>query len=93
VDGRLLAAGEGPELSPGGRERLGLRAAAPAPQPGDPGPRAGRQPDDLDQSEHLSIAFDPVAAYTILNALAPRHPRPVPCVPVLPFVGAVGYSD
>ena len=48
---------------------------------------------ELDQSEHLSIAFDPVAAYTILNALDPRHPRPVPCVPVLPFVGAVGYSD
>ena len=48
---------------------------------------------ELDQSEHLSIAFDPVAAYTILNALDPRHPRPVPCVPVLPFVGAVGYSE
>ena len=47
----------------------------------------------LDQSEHLSIAFDPVAAYTILNALDPAHPQPVPCVPVLPGIGAVGYSE
>lgn len=46
----------------------------------------------LDQSEHLSIIFDPVTAYTILNALDPRHPQPVPCVPVLPGLGAVGYS-
>ena len=48
---------------------------------------------DLDQSEHLSIAFDPTAAYTVLNALDPHHPKPVPCAPVLPFVGAVGYSE
>jgi triacylglycerol esterase/lipase EstA (alpha/beta hydrolase family) len=47
----------------------------------------------LDQSEHLSIVFDPTTAYTVLNALDPRHPRPVPCVPVLPGVGAVGYSE
>lgn len=47
----------------------------------------------LDQSEHLSIAFDPITAYSILNALDPRNPRPVPCVPVLPFVGAAGYSE
>jgi triacylglycerol lipase len=46
-----------------------------------------------DQSEHLSIAFDPTAAYTILNALDPRRPRPVPCVLVLPFIGAPGYSE
>jgi hypothetical protein len=49
---------------------------------------------DLDQSEHLSIAFDPITAYTILNELDPADPpRPVPCVPVLPGVGAVGYSE
>ncbi|MQA75317.1 MAG: lipase [Solirubrobacterales bacterium] len=47
----------------------------------------------LDQSEHLSIAFDPVAAHEILNALDPRHAGPVPCTLVLPFVGAVGYSE
>jgi len=48
----------------------------------------------LDQSEHLSIAFDPITAYTILNALDPTDPpRPVPCVPVLPGIGAVGYSE
>ena len=48
----------------------------------------------LDQSEHLSIAFDPITAYKILNALDPTDPpRPVPCVPVLPGIGAVGYSE
>ena len=47
----------------------------------------------LDQSEHLSIAFDPITAYSVLNALDPRHPHPVPCTPVLPGVGAVGYSE
>jgi hypothetical protein len=48
----------------------------------------------LDQSEHLSIAFDPITAYTILNELDPTEPpRPVPCVPVLPGIGAAGYSE
>jgi triacylglycerol lipase len=47
----------------------------------------------LDQSEHLSIAFDPITAYTILNALDERAAHPVPCVPVAPFAGAVGYSE
>ena len=42
----------------------------------------------LDQSEHLSIIFDPVTAGLIQNALDPRHPEPVPCTVVLPFVGA-----
>lgn len=46
----------------------------------------------LDGSEHLSIIFDPITAYSILNALDPKHPQPVPCVPVLPLLGAVGYS-
>jgi triacylglycerol lipase len=47
----------------------------------------------LDQSEHLSIAFDPTAAHEILNALDPAHAGPVPCVAVLPGIGAPGYSE
>jgi len=42
----------------------------------------------LDLAEHLSVAFDPVAAQDILNALDPAHPKPVPCRLVLPVVGA-----
>lgn len=41
----------------------------------------------LDLAEHLAILSDPVAAADILNALDPAHPRPVPCVPVAPFLG------
>jgi hypothetical protein len=41
----------------------------------------------LDFSEHFAIVADPVAAADVLNALDPAHPRPVPCVLVLPFVG------
>jgi triacylglycerol lipase len=47
----------------------------------------------LDQSEHLSIIYDPITAYDIFNALEPQsRQREVPCVPVLPFIGAAGYS-
>lgn len=46
----------------------------------------------LDQSEHLSIVYDPITAYDILNALHAGKERAVPCVPVLPFVGAPTYS-
>jgi pimeloyl-ACP methyl ester carboxylesterase len=47
----------------------------------------------LDQSEHLSIIFDPTTAFDIWNALEPpSRQHEVPCVAVLPFVGAVGYS-
>jgi len=47
----------------------------------------------LDQSEHLSIIFDPITAYDIWNALEPAsRQHEVPCVPVLPLVGAAGYS-
>jgi pimeloyl-ACP methyl ester carboxylesterase len=46
----------------------------------------------LDQSEHLSIIFDPVTAGLIQNALDPKHAEPVPCTLVLPFVGAAGYE-
>jgi triacylglycerol esterase/lipase EstA (alpha/beta hydrolase family) len=41
-----------------------------------------------DFAEHLTVAFDPVAETLIQNALAPDHPRPVPCTVVLPVVGA-----
>ena len=53
-----------------------------------PGPLGGPSPD---QSEHLSIIFDPNSARLILNALGGGHKAP-PCAPVLPGVGAVGYS-
>lgn len=43
----------------------------------------------LDFSEHFQIAADRIAAALVLNALDPAHPRPVPCVPVLPFVGGL----
>ncbi|GAB2968862.1 lipase [Amycolatopsis acidiphila] len=40
----------------------------------------------LDHAEHFAILSDPVAAADVLNALDPEHPRPVPCVPVAPFL-------
>jgi triacylglycerol lipase len=40
-----------------------------------------------DYTEHFEIAADPVAAGYVLNALDPAHPRPVPCMVVLPFEG------
>jgi triacylglycerol lipase len=43
-------------------------------------------PQDL--SEHLTVGYDPTAAQDMLNALDPAHARAVPCVPVLPLVGA-----
>ena len=43
----------------------------------------------LDLAEHLQIAADRNATVMVLNALDPTHPRPVPCVPVLPFVGGI----
>jgi triacylglycerol lipase len=46
----------------------------------------------LDQSEHLSVIFDPITAYDILNALDRKHPKPVPCTLVLPLIGAPTYS-
>lgn len=42
---------------------------------------------DTDYSEHFQIAADRVATVHVLNALDPRHARPVPCTVVLPFVG------
>jgi triacylglycerol lipase len=46
----------------------------------------------LDQSEHLSIIYDPVTAGLIQNALDRKHPEAVPCTVVLPFVGAPTYG-
>ncbi len=43
----------------------------------------------LDFSDHFEIVADPVGAADVLNALDPAHPRPVPCVLVLPLVGPV----
>lgn len=43
----------------------------------------------IDFSEHLGLAFDPVAAVHVLNALDPAHPRPLRCVLVTPL-GAFG---
>jgi triacylglycerol esterase/lipase EstA (alpha/beta hydrolase family) len=42
-----------------------------------------------DQSDHLEIAYDPVALTDVLNALDPAHPQPVPCEVVLPITGPV----
>ncbi|WP_019202702.1 alpha/beta fold hydrolase [Tsukamurella sp. 1534] len=41
-----------------------------------------------DFSDHLAIAGSRRAAYFVLNALDPQHPRPVPCYVVPPFFGA-----
>jgi triacylglycerol esterase/lipase EstA (alpha/beta hydrolase family) len=41
----------------------------------------------LDRSDHLEIAYDPIALTDVLNALDPDHPRPVPCETVLPVTG------
>jgi triacylglycerol lipase len=41
----------------------------------------------LDFTEHFEIAADKNATVLVLNALDPAHPRPLSCVPVLPFVG------
>ncbi len=43
----------------------------------------------LDQSDHLEIAYDPVALTDMLNALDPAHPQPIPCQIVLPVTGPV----
>jgi triacylglycerol esterase/lipase EstA (alpha/beta hydrolase family) len=38
----------------------------------------------LDLTDHIGIAFDPIALADMLNALDPAHPVPVPCLLVLP---------
>jgi triacylglycerol lipase len=45
---------------------------------------------NLDLSEHFQVVASPVVARIVLNTLDPRHRRPVPCTPVLPFVGLPG---
>jgi triacylglycerol esterase/lipase EstA (alpha/beta hydrolase family) len=44
----------------------------------------------LDSTDHLEIAYDPVAMADMLNALDPAHPVRVPCLVVLPLTGPVG---
>jgi triacylglycerol lipase len=53
-----------------------------------------------DYSEHLAVAYDPMAAQLMLNALDPAHARPVPCTlmtpagaPNPPEVGLAGSAD
>jgi triacylglycerol esterase/lipase EstA (alpha/beta hydrolase family) len=42
----------------------------------------------LDNTDHLGIAYDPVALTDVLNALDPAHPRPIPCrLAILPITG------
>jgi len=41
----------------------------------------------LDQTDHLEIAYDPIALTDVLNALDPAHPRPIPCQIVNPVTG------
>jgi pimeloyl-ACP methyl ester carboxylesterase len=43
-----------------------------------------------DSTDHLELAYDPVALANVLNALDPANPVQVPCVPVLPLTGPVG---
>jgi triacylglycerol lipase len=43
----------------------------------------------LDFTDHFEIAADRNASVLVLNALDPAHPRPLSCVPVLPFVGGL----
>jgi pimeloyl-ACP methyl ester carboxylesterase len=45
----------------------------------------------LDFSEHLTMAFDPVVAQDMLNALDPGQAQPVPCTLVLPGIGAPAF--
>jgi pimeloyl-ACP methyl ester carboxylesterase len=45
----------------------------------------------LDFSEHLTMAFDPVVAQDVLNALDPGQRQPVPCTLVLPAIGAPSF--
>ncbi len=40
-----------------------------------------------DHTDHFEMGADPVASVVVLNALDPRHARPVPCAVVAPFVG------
>jgi hypothetical protein len=42
-----------------------------------------------DSTDHLELAYDPVALADVLNALDPANPVRVPCVPVLPLTGPV----
>jgi hypothetical protein len=46
----------------------------------------------LDQAEHMAVAADPVTAGFVYRALDPQRAPDPPCVPVLPGIGAVGYS-
>ena len=56
------------------------------------GVRTGRQGQwEGTTSEHLEITSNPVAMADMLNTLDPASPVRVPCVPVLPITGPVGW--
>ena len=42
----------------------------------------------VDFTEHAGLAGSRRAAYFVLNALDPAHPRPVPCDRAAPFSGS-----
>ena len=44
----------------------------------------------LDATDHLEIAYDPIALADMLNALDPAHPVQAPRMVVLPLTGPVG---
>jgi triacylglycerol esterase/lipase EstA (alpha/beta hydrolase family) len=44
----------------------------------------------LDQTDHLEIAYDPIALTDVLNALDPAQQHPIPCQIILPITGPVG---
>ncbi|NLE79178.1 MAG: alpha/beta fold hydrolase [Rhodococcus sp.] len=43
---------------------------------------------DVDYTEHAGVAGSRRAAFFVLNALDPEHPRPVPCDRAAPFTGS-----
>lgn len=46
-----------------------------------------------DLTDHAALVSDPVAAQVVLNALDPAHTQPVPCMLVLPWIGALGTGS
>lgn len=44
----------------------------------------------IDLSDHTQMVADRTTAALVLNALDPKHPRPVPCQLVLPVIGGLG---
>ncbi|NLU84942.1 alpha/beta fold hydrolase [Rhodococcus sp. HNM0569] len=47
---------------------------------------------EADHTEHAGLAGSQRAAFFVLNALDPEHPREVPCLPAAPFTGSAPTS-